>query len=211
MNSLKGSIDVDDVLAELVKGLCLYLRDKEPNLCLANGINPEILYQENFREYQLSEWTGCTRESERILLSKYFESADFHNVPVVEGAVENIERISDYGIALDIITSRPDYLAETTKAFLERYFPNRFKEIHFASGQTVSNGTFGKGDICRKIGAKFHIEDSSRHALDCLEKGVIPIVLKQPWNLSLAYREGIFYAEDWSAIYSQITGLFPKL
>lgn len=61
-----------------------------------------------------------------------------------------------------------------------------------------------KSDFCLIYGAKTHIEDSPKQAIDCANKGILVLLMNQPWNQA-KYNPGITHknitrVQDWPQI-----------
>jgi uncharacterized HAD superfamily protein len=166
---MKIGIDIDEVVAELTKKYIGFYNEK-------NGTDFKF---ENMYSHYLEEPLNTTEEKIVELMFKFYETEDFNNLDLVEGAKELISELSK-NHEIFFITARPPSVKEKTRFFLEKHFPDVSLNI-FHSGD-LHGKKKTKAEICLDQGIKFLIEDHHDYALDCARKGVKVFLLEKPWN-----------------------------
>src|SRR4030042_2982364 len=117
---MKIGIDIDEIIAEFVRG---YLE-------LSNYLIKKNLIFEDVFTYCLWEPLGITRKEAYELAEEYYNSKDFENIMLVEGAKEGIKKLNKRH-ELIFVTARPNYIREKTKLFIKKILPNsNFKIFH---------------------------------------------------------------------------------
>ena len=108
---MKIGIDIDEVLADYLCALLLFHNERYGS----------SLQREDFFVYRWWEIWGGTRE-EAIQKREVFEkTTEYMNISPIEGSQEGVAHLARFH-ELHIVTSRPDYLRETSHAWLEKHF-----------------------------------------------------------------------------------------
>ena len=166
---MKIGIDIDDVVVELTKEYVRFYNK-------ANGTNFRF---EDIYTYYLEKPLNTTKEEAVKLMFEFYETEDFDNLVLVEGAKELVSELSK-NHEIFFITARPLKIKERTRFFLEKHFPDVPLNILHSGDFLGERKT--KADICLDQGIKFLIEDNHVYALDCARKGVKVFLLEKPWN-----------------------------
>ncbi len=102
---------------------------------------------------------------------------------------------------LRIITSRPYKIHDQTLSWLDRYFPDKFEEIHFTNDWVMGkNARKRKKDVCLEYKIDIMIEDSLAYANECAEKNINVILIDTPWNQSGEINKNIKRVKSWKNI-----------
>ncbi len=188
---MKIGIDVDEIVVEFTKGYLRFYTAK---------YNKKVLF-ENLFSYDLWLPLGISKEEAFELAEEYYNSKDFENIEVVEGAVQGINDLAEEN-EIFFITSRPVKIKQKTYNFLKAHFPNlNLKLIHSKHYQLPGKK---KSELCKELGISFLIEDDERNVLDCAKEGVKVIVLSKPWNKNLQEQSNIIKANNWREVPSLI-------
>jgi len=130
-------------------------------------------------------------ESERLSDSKGVLSSVGANVEVLRP----VGRMYD----LVIITSKPEYLREQTEIWLQKYFPNSFKSVHFTNSFHRNGSKRAKADVCDKLGVSVYIEDSIENAKAVVAPNREVLLFDTPWNQDVT-PPGTIRVSSWEEI-----------
>jgi len=198
------AVDKDDVLFDFVAGFIRYIREFHQDFYKRHMDGGVQFSKRNFHCYHLNEVIDCSLNEVVRLVNGYYRSDSFDNIPLIEGAQKGIEELVSQGFDLVSVTSSSTSVKDKTIRSFDKYFPGAFKDIYFAGGQPISdNGSRSKGEICSDINAGILIDDAEHHTLSCLEYGIIPVLLKSPWNKGVN-NSGIFIGDNWNEVVEHI-------
>jgi len=188
---MKIGIDIDEVLAEFVRGYLEKYKEK---------YGKEINFEDIF-SYNLWEPLGISKQESIELADSYYDSPEFNNIDLVEGAFEIIKKLNKEH-KLFFITSRPLKIKDKTNLFLNKYFSDINFELVF------SNDFFGsqrksKSEICRELGIGLLIEDNKSYSLDCAKKGIKVFLFDKPWNKNFEH-ENVERVYSWNEILERL-------
>ncbi|EZG79405.1 putative 5' nucleotidase, deoxy, cytosolic type C domain-like protein [Gregarina niphandrodes] len=171
------AIDVDEVLAQFLPGCNRWYNRKF-------GTNYRV---SDYKSYTFCEVWGGTNEDAIREVYEFFESEDFANLEVVEGAKEAVEYFVKEGHELVVVTSRQTVIAEATRQWLDRNFGEGvFKHVAFGNvwvprddqGQKRS-----KAELCRELHAQVLIDDQPKYIHEVTGTVELPIL----FNLNHMY------------------------
>lgn len=186
----KIAIDIDGVLADLAMPLMDFC-----NVRYGTKIEVKDLHSFDFKEI-----FEITKEEERSFLLDFFKTDYFQNIQPIKDSQNGINALSKNN-SLNIITARPKYVENETRLWLERFYENVFSKIHFAENIYASGRpTTLKSDFCLNNDYSVMIEDDSRYANDCSEKGIETILITRPWNKNQFIHLNVKRVEDWESI-----------
>lgn len=115
-----------------------------------------------------------------------------HTQPA-QGALESLTRLKER-YRLMIVTGREPSWKPQTEAWINRFMPDIFEEIHYA-------GDTRKSVICNEIGAKTIIDDSPVYLADCIAAGIRGIAFgNYAWNGDEDLPEGAERARSWAEV-----------
>lgn len=208
------SWDVDDVMLDFIGSFRFYLYQHHREFFERHNLT---LDRDEFRArwtgYGMAKVFGVTEEEEIEMIQGYYRSDMFLDMDVLPGAVEVVMQVNERGFISIANTVRPSWLSRETIAQLKRYFPEAtFQGVYFSAGSLSSNQKRTKGEICRDIGARIHIDDALHNAQSCLPHGIVPIVLDSPWNANERedYSGVRRYAADHQQILNHILEVCPN-
>ena len=192
MEKRKIGIDIDEVVVEFVKGyLKIYNKKYNQNKSF-----------ENIFCYDLWIPLGITREEAFAISNRFYDSEDFENISLVDGAGEGIEKLSKKN-KLFFITSRPVKIKEKTEQFFKKNFPYLPLNLIF-SGDIWGSQEKKKPIICKKLGIEIIIEDNINYALDCASVGVFTYLLDKPWNQNGNLNNNMIRVKNWEEILGEL-------
>ena len=181
---MKIGIDIDEVVAEFVKGYLKKYTEK-----YEKSFDFEKIFS-----YNLWESLNITKEEAIKLADEFYDSEHFENIGLVSGAKESITKLSKDN-ELIFITSRPIKLKNITENFIK----NNFKELLFRilfSNDFFQQGNLSKGEICQQENIDFLIEDNKDYSISCAEKGIKVILFDKPWNRNFEH-ENVTRVSGW--------------
>jgi len=189
---MKIGIDIDEVFVKFMDGfLSMYNQENQTKYSL-----------EDFSSYNLWDIFEIPREESYEWVEKFYLTAAFENLKLVEGAKEAIKILSNKH-QIVFITSRPIETKNKTNKFLKKHLPKvEFELIH--SGDYHHHQAQNKGNICIEKNICLHIEDNHPQALGCAEKGVSVLLLEKPWNKDFKEHENITRVKDWKEILEKL-------
>lgn len=191
MNKPIIAIDIDDVLSETVEGFMAWSNETYGTSLKVSDYNEDIA----------TMWNVDREESER-------RAKNFHG----GGAVGQLRHINAARPVLAwladryelvVITSRRVISKDQTEAWLNKYFPGIFSPevINFAgiwdnADEQSHNRT--KGDIVKKLGASYLIDDQIKHCVASAELGIETLLFGDyTWNQADELPEGVVRVKDW--------------
>ncbi|KAF7836849.1 uncharacterized protein G2W53_011708 [Senna tora] len=156
------AVDVDEVLGNFVSALNQFIADQ---------------YSSNYSvsEYHVYEFFkiwNCSRDEADIRVHEFFKTPYFKSgIQPIPGAQRALQKLSRF-CNLSVVTSRQNAIKDHTIAWIEKYYPGLFKEIHFGNHFALDGLSRPKSEICRSLGAKVLIDDNPRYAIECAEAGI---------------------------------------
>jgi 5'(3')-deoxyribonucleotidase len=119
--------------------------------------------------------------------------------PPIPGTVAALQRLHQK-YDLVVVTGRDESWKEGTEAWLQRFAPGLFSQVHHS-------GEIPKFVTCKKIGAGIMIDDNLSPLRLCASDGMRGILFGDyPWNRSDGLPEGIDRASNWSAVQRLLLG-----
>ncbi|MFW5846612.1 MAG: 5' nucleotidase, NT5C type [Nanoarchaeota archaeon] len=186
---LRIGIDIDEVVCELVRGYLNYVEK-------SRGIKKT--YEEVFC-YNLWEVLDVSKKDAYDLMKGYCNTKEFDNIGMVEGAIENIQKLADK-FEIFFITARPEYIMDKTKKFIKDNF-GEFGKVLFSS--EAHGGDKEKQDLCLENNIGLLVEDHGEHSLKYTDKGIRVLLLDKPWNSGVEHAN-ITRVYNWKEIYNKI-------
>mmetsp|Transcript_53976 Transcript_53976/g.122037 ORF Transcript_53976/g.122037 Transcript_53976/m.122037 type:complete len:730 (+) Transcript_53976:99-2288(+) len=176
------ALDVDEVLVCYVDGFRKFLQRECPN----GPMDPQSVFLE-------------AHNQNSPLRNQFANSGGLDNLEAVPGAAAALQRLRAAGIRLEVVTSRPPVMRQSTEALLLRLFPpDTFSAAHFV-------GPGEKGLTCNAIHALALVDDQIPNAIDADACGVISVLFdlhgSYPWSACRPQElpAGVRRIESWSA------------
>ncbi len=157
------------------------------------------LKPEDFTTYEFENHLGLTLD-ETVRRLRTFTGMDHDNIEPIEGSVEAIGRLATK-YDLEIITARhPDFEINTVR-WLQQKLGHEFKGINAIGYAPVMDRPLTKAEVCLKIGAIAHIDDSLRHSTEVAEVGIEAVLFGDYlWNQAEILPTGVVRIPDWPAV-----------
>ncbi len=168
-------VDLDEILLDFNEYFCRYNAARHGT----------TMRREDIHTFDMGKAWGWSDEMCRARVFEFFDSTDHQESLPVAGSVEGISELRrDYD--LHIVTSRPDHIAERTRAWIERHFPGAFKSVQFTNqfnGDDAKKRS--KASVCQDLGIDIFVEDAPENALGVSSSGVPVLLFDTPWNQGL--------------------------
>jgi len=168
------------------------MEDYKPELVVAIDVDEVLVcYVDGFRKFLQRELPEGLPESSSIFKEAHDANSPWRMKFAMEGGLENLEavpgshealrRLCAAGLRLEVVTSRPPAMKESTKVLLGKLFPpDTFADYHFVQGGE-------KGLTCVQLGALALVDDQIPNAIDVLNCGLLPILFdlngSYPWSV----------------------------
>lgn len=165
------AIDLDDVLSETTASIIKY----------HNSRYGTTLKIEDFYCYDWNKIWGGTWEEAMQKWHDFTQTDEFQNLPTVTGASDAIKKLSKEN-KLIIVTSRLEHLEKDTVKWIDKFFPQIFKDIYVNKHASSGTTRYTKSEICKKINATILIEDNLEYAKDCCSNNIEVLLFNRPWN-----------------------------
>lgn len=167
-----GTLDIDEVLAA-------YL---DVFLDWHNQQYGTKLQRCHVKGYHLREIINCSWDEERHRLDIFERSPAVLGIKPVAGAVEHVVPLShEYSLAL--VTSRPNRMRYLTRHWLLDNFGDAFVGVYHTDHDGYGTPLHTKPELCLKLGARFHIDDSMDHSVACARAGIRVVLFGNcPYN-----------------------------
>ncbi|EKM60797.1 uncharacterized protein PHACADRAFT_246940 [Phanerochaete carnosa HHB-10118-sp] len=181
------AVDMDDVLSETNQAVADWHNDVyDTNLDLS-----QFYYYHYWKNPGWGTPDETFRKVEEIYASDCLDKAK-----ATPGAFEALTKLKDWGYRLVVVTARQRRELERSVRWLEKHFPGIFDDM-ICTGQSQETladehealTKLSKADVCKKLNAKFLIDDSLENALLCVTHAEpIPVLLfgTSAWNVRVS-------------------------
>ena len=186
---MKIAIDIDDVLGYFIPTLVQF----------HNRIYNTTYTTEDITKYHLWEVWGGTREDAIDEVYRFYETPEFINLPLIEGATEGVQKLAEKHEVV-AMTARPEDLRSKTEHWIARHFPNLFSEIHIANRFSKSGPSTTKAELCEKHGIDVLIDDNLDYALQCVTPQRKILLFDNPWNQNPELPNNMHRVHSWDDI-----------
>lgn len=124
---------------------------------------------------------------------------------LVPGSVEAINKLKEY-YDLVIVTSRQLSIVDKTIEFINKNFPNCFKDILFGNHYGDSGEKVSKEELCKKIGAFCLVDDSLKYSKNvCNSINKVILFGDYPWNkTNEKLNDNIIRCETWNDVVNKL-------
>lgn len=148
----------------------------------------------------LADIWQCTAEECFDRVNAFYCSSHHEEALPEPGAPEITQRLAEKH-DLYVITSRPQEVETYTKSWLDRHFPNTFREVVFTNLFNTSNALkVSKADVCQRLGVDIFIDDFPHHVLDVSSRGVTSLLFDAPCNKDATLPPHIKKVYSWKEI-----------
>jgi len=178
-----------------------------------------VCYMEGFRKFLVRERPDGPLDTQTVFREahdpnspwrhQFASNGGLDNLDAVPGAVAALRRLKLAGVRLEVVTSRPPSMRQSTEALLGRIFlPGTFSAAHFVNGGE-------KGRTCKSIGAHALVDDQIPNAIDANNCGVISVLFdfggSYPWSVCNPEElpAGVMRLESWAATCEYLLSALP--
>lgn len=187
------AVDADEILAAFLEHFLIF----------HNSRYKTNLVKEDVLTFKLEDLFGIQEKEVLRRMDEYYEEEHVFGIETVPGSIEGVSTLLERGYELQIITARPPIYKQITVEWVEKHFPKKFNQIHFAFNPFNKNSErLTKAQICKQIGAKVLIDDNLVNALDCAANGITVYLMDAPWNKHTDLPENIIRVKSWDEITS---------
>lgn len=157
------ALDLDEVLGHFVSPLCTF----------HNATYNTTLTPSSFHSYRFCEVWGGDDASATSKVHAFFRSPYFRALPPIPGAVAGVRALRDAGFRLAVVTSRQLIIADETRQWLKRHFPeDAFEEVLFGNHWGLQGKKVSKGELCAGIGANLLVDDAPKYVTEVAGRGI---------------------------------------
>ncbi len=189
-------IDVDDVL--LPHFGCLiawYNAEYGTNVTMAINHSVDVM-----------AWGADSIEEAVHRVHRYFETDTFKNEKPYDEAGPALTELGQ-NYELVIITGRDEAIEDITRDWLQTYFPDVFKEVHFTSLYSLVGKSRSKAEVTALLNADYFIDDNLPAVTEVAASGVPSLLFGDyPWNETDSLPGNVTRVADWPAVLKYFDG-----
>lgn len=187
------SVDCDDVLVASASYIV-----NQHNQRFGTSLTADDFYGGDTNKWRGDSATITQRITDIML------APGFRRVLPVEGAVDVMRELSDE-YEFHVVTGRDSVMTEVTQAMIATFFEGLINQTHFTGWYT--GGPKTKADVCREIGAVWHIDDHPHH-IEVVTAAGIPSILfgEYIWTRDAKPHDLVYRAANWQEIKEIIRG-----
>lgn len=169
-------VDLDDVLADSTIQIISYM----------NKIRWSNNNISDVSDYYWREWEKLAlTKQEAIDLHKEFWLTDYkYNIIPVEWSIQGISYLKTKFSDIYLITARREEYSQYTIDWLNKYFPNIFKDIIYVNHFTDKH--MCKSDVCKNLWVSYMIDDYHDTCIKVSEKDINSVLYTRPWNANFS-------------------------
>jgi uncharacterized HAD superfamily protein len=190
------AVYIDEVLTPHFQYLMdWYNREYGTKLTLANN-HPKT-----------TEGWGTDKIEEAIKrVQRFFDTDEFKESKPFEEAIASVKQLSR-SYEMVIITSRDTIIEHLTRGWLDRHFPELFKEAHFTAMFSLEGKNRSKAEVAKNLGVRYLIDDSLEHIEAASEAGINGLLFGDyPWNQTDKLPNGVVRVKNWKEVLEYFDG-----
>jgi len=186
-NQVEIGFDVDEVLAEFLKGIIPWYNRKHKT---------NFKY-EDFHTYDFWKVWNCSKEDAVKEALEFCRQDELSELEPVKGSVEGVKLLRQK-YQLQPVTARPDVALPRTKGWLAEKYDNVFLRPKFSGGVYHGPGK-SKAELCKELGINVLVEDNGDTAKECVKEGIRVILIDRAWNQPVMPK-GVVRVYHWDQI-----------
>ena len=186
---MKIAVDCDEVLAGLLEKFIMF-HNREYGTSLS---------RKDFHSYYLRGIIGITFDEEKKRFSHFLRTDYFRSIQPILHAKETLGNLRGMGFEMEVVTSRPPEMIDSTHDWIWMHYKGIFSKVHFSENHALRTGGKTKGEICHEIGADFMIEDDLKYIPDITLRGIKVLLYDAPWNRNYQ-QENVVRVNSWKDI-----------
>lgn len=197
---MKIAIDLDGVLGDVARSFL-------------NWYNQEHKTKWTFEDMvdcSFATSMSITPEEERQAVRSFWKSDGFKQMSVIEGASTAIEKLIKQH-ELYVVTARSEEIGEVTRAWINKYFPDKFAKIVLTNQYMMHDSGQEKGDICRELGCEILIDDSTINMESGWKNNLKLIIFDRPWNSYHKLPDSVVRVKNWDEVIKAVELLNAKV
>ncbi len=194
---MRIGVDLDEVLADF----------NTPFIEYCNKRFGKVLKREDFANSDYGPLLGKSGKEVIEIVNDFYKSIYFERMMPVSGSVNAVAFLSSMN-DLFVVTSRPDFLASSTKKWICNNFGSNFLGIFHSSNHYTKRQNCGKSkvDLCRHFDLDLLIDDSLDYALQCSAAGVDSLLFGDySWNGNGKLPRNIHRVKNWQEVLERLT------
>lgn len=185
-------VDIDDVIAAHAAAFVEYSNKKYGTHLTVN----------DYQDHWVEVWKIDEQETEKRAL-EYHASGHIKTYGTIPDAKEALEKLKDK-FRLIILTTRRNSINQLTREWIDKYYPNIFEDIIFSGffdSVTKESIKMTKGELAKKIGADYLIDDQLKHVKAAVEIGIKGLLFGEySWNSPAVLPENVVRVKNWQEI-----------
>lgn len=195
MNKTIVALDIDDVLAGFTDSVRLRVNE----LTGLEIAEEAYRIRADYWGYYERVWESHPLTKDQSIVPLIAEMAEDHRrVPLLAGAEFGLRQLAQQ-FQLVFITARPEIMQASTVEWLKHHFSDVPADVHFTNHTKSDEPTVTKGEICKRLGARYLIDDNVEHCVSAIANGVIPVLFGE-YGWQHTFPEGIVRCKDWPAV-----------
>lgn len=183
-------VDIDSVLADIVRPLLLYHNKK---------YHTKTKYNE-LVTHGLSSYWNCSEEQTTKRIIDFYHSEHFDNLKPIYGSKGAVKKLKNNHI-LSAVTARPTIIEDKSLKWLNNHYPNSFKAVYHTNIMLdYYNPKNKKSDFIKKYNIDILIDDNLNFASECADRGIPVLLFNSPWNQTKELPKNIRRVNSWKHI-----------
>lgn len=191
------AVDLDDTLSNTMQAFFGYYH---------RTVGGKHFKREEITHYHISQIQG-------VLLTDAQQAAMAHEIYMKHPelilprswSLDRIQQRKDLGHRLYVVTGRALFFQQTTKAWIEKYFPNVFEDVlmcNYFFNQPVEGPVTSKAEFCKQINATMMIDDDPNYAINTATHDIQTFLMDRPWNQAVDTKlfPSMTRVHDWEQI-----------
>lgn len=145
-------------------------------------------------------WDGTKQEAaERI--PRFFAEIDMLTMPPIAGSQSTLTQLKETH-DLIVISARDSATLEDTQAWIDKYFPDIFPEMHLGIANPLNNEKqLNKAELCKQLSVQTLIDDQLKNLEDCAKLDIQVILFGDyAWNQSDDLPKNTVRVKDWDEV-----------
>jgi 5'(3')-deoxyribonucleotidase len=187
---MKIGIDLDEVLVGFLAAFIDYYNDT---------YKTSLQHDQVLAYHRIWEPLGVTPEESMNIIHDFHQTPFFKNMEPLPGAQAAIASLKQ-NHELFVITSRQDSVADITKEWVNKYFPDAFSDIILTNNFSLTGISKTKKEYCESLDIQTLIDDQLTYALECVAPQRQVYLFDKPWNKNDELPAGIKRVYSWQEI-----------
>lgn len=190
------AVDIDDVISSQTENIRLFANRRYG--LKHSSSDYKVAIKDSYWNYWGEVW-GVTKDEQDRRVEEYVQDGELFSQRVEPGAIDALSELKKkHGLV--VVTSRTDTHVKDTHRWLDKHFKATFEGVHFArvweSGRRES-----KANICKKVGAKYLIDDHPDHCNLAAEEGIKALLYGDyGWSNGSKLHPNVTRVKNWKEV-----------